>query len=156
MKVKALEAAEAAKRQEEQRMEERQARKKAMEFAKKAKERTIQEKMKEEQALLKKEIQEKSKAANEILRQKGVSVGTVKTLFTDTSSKFNSNNHGTLSKVNLRLYCNCSLFIAIEMVLAQNLHCCLEEVTTNYILPWFFPGSRSERKFRELGYHQLS
>ncbi len=136
MKVKALEAAEAAKRQEEQRMEERQARKKAMEFAKKAKERTIQEKMKEEQALLKKEIQEKSKAA-EILRQKGVSVGTVKTLFTDTSSKFNSNNHGTLSKVNLRLYCNCSLFIAIEMVLAQNLHCCLEEVTTNYILPWF-------------------
>jgi hypothetical protein len=23
------------------------------------------------------------------------------------------------------------------MVLAQNLHCCLEEVTTNYILPWF-------------------
>jgi flagellar biosynthesis GTPase FlhF len=136
VKVKALEAAEAAKRQEEQRMEERQARKKAMEFAKKAKERTIQEKMKEEQALLKKEIQEKSKAA-EILRQKGVSVGTVKTLFTDTSSKFNSNNHGTLSKVNLRLYCNCSLFIAIEMVLAQNLHCCLEEVTTNYILPWF-------------------
>ncbi|CAM6059316.1 unnamed protein product [Sphagnum tenellum] len=73
VKVKALEAAEAAKRQEEQRMEERQARKKAMEFAKKAKERTIQEKMKEEQALLKKEIQEKNKSANEILRQKGVS-----------------------------------------------------------------------------------
>lgn len=142
VKVKALEAAEAAKRQEEQRMEERQARKKAMEFAKKAKERTIQEKMKEEQALLKKEIQEKSKSANELLRQKGVSVGTVKTLFTDTSSKFNSNNHGTLSKVNLRLYCNCSLFIAIEMLLAQNLHCCLEEVTTNYILPWFLSRKR--------------
>ena len=102
MKVKALEAAEAARKQAEQREIEKQERKKAMELAKREKmERAAQEKLRLQQAQVGQENQEPNKSAMET-RAKPVPAGTTKTALADSSNHHGTNNPNVLLKVSIR------------------------------------------------------
>lgn len=102
MKVKALEAAEAARKQAEQREIEKQERKKAIELAKREKmERAAQEKLRLQQAQVGHENQELNKSAMET-RAKPVSAGMTKTALADSSNHHVTNNPNVLLKVSTR------------------------------------------------------
>lgn len=103
VKVKALEAAEAARKQAEQREIEKQERKKAMEMAKREKmERAAQEKLRLQQAQVGHENQEPKKSAMETRAKKPVAAGTTKTALADSSNHHGANNPNVLLKVSTR------------------------------------------------------
>lgn len=100
VKVKALEAAEAARRAAEQKELEKQERKKAAELAKREKlERAAQDKLAKKEKAAQEKLLHQEARAEESNKRKAVAAGTTKSILVDSASCKGSSNQNMLVKV---------------------------------------------------------
>lgn len=100
MKVKALEAAEAARRAAEQKELEKQERKKAAELAKREKlERAAQDKLAKKEKAAQEKLLHQEARAEESNKRKAVAAGTTKSILVDSATCKGSSNQNMLVKV---------------------------------------------------------